>query len=376
MYHNLTLPHTGFATDDHFIQQNQLNHDAINLLSQIHIDSLINFQSTVSSASNSFSIPNQFSYSNEVTSTSPNADSIYPSTQLLQHHEFTSQVNTTVDDTSDNNNNFDSEFSNPTLAPQFLTTECESTHNQQQQNAINFFESNNNYQLDLKNPPSSKIFPISPMNSLYSPLSEPNQSPLISFTSPNLSNYNFENSNHILFNTSILPTSSPQISSSQISSPQVPNPQISSPQIPNSQVSSPQISKNSPPITPLLTPLLIPSSPNIQLDNQFSQSVANNFLILKGNKISKNDTLHKCPCGKSFKKIHSLELHSKLHQKDRAYGCDVCFLRFMRPNDLKRHKITHIEGYKPFQCSNCLLNFTRQDAMQRHVHSKRCHVKK
>lgn len=148
---------------------------------------------------------------------------------------------------------------------------------------------------------------------------------------------------------------------------------------------SPQMSEysmNSPPMTPMArsmtgSPLMQSYSHPIDTQSilgfpdmsEMSLTMSPPVVCLN----NKKEKVYKCGCGKTFKKLVTLELHSKLHQSNRAYGCNMCGKRFLRPHDLKRHKITHIEGYKPFECTHCGVTFTRQDAMYRHINSKRCH---
>lgn len=202
----------------------------------------------------------------------------------------------------------------------------------------------------------------SPLSAMYSPLSEPG---------------------------------TPVVSMAQVEAHHMVSPQMdtfdSDPQV--NMFASPQMSEyvlNSPPMTPLLNSAGPGSSPLLQSYSLPTDLTASPILgspdmtagmplapasLLPPPTIglnSKKEQVYKCGCGKSFKKMHSFELHSKLHQRDRAYECGVCYKRFLRPHDLKRHKLTHIDGYKPFECSNCGITFTRQDAMHRHINAKRC----
>ncbi|KAI9103838.1 hypothetical protein DFS34DRAFT_300974 [Phlyctochytrium arcticum] len=58
--------------------------------------------------------------------------------------------------------------------------------------------------------------------------------------------------------------------------------------------------------------------------------------------------------------------------KPRPYACTTCPKTFARNQDLKRHLVTHIPGYKPFRCDLCGTGFTRSDAVRRHLKARRC----
>ncbi|TPX70186.1 hypothetical protein SpCBS45565_g01883 [Spizellomyces sp. 'palustris'] len=58
--------------------------------------------------------------------------------------------------------------------------------------------------------------------------------------------------------------------------------------------------------------------------------------------------------------------------KVRTFHCQTCPKSFARKQDLKRHIVTHMPGYKPFRCYNCGTGFTRSDAVHRHLKARRC----
>ncbi|KAJ3114864.1 hypothetical protein HK098_007160 [Nowakowskiella sp. JEL0407] len=58
--------------------------------------------------------------------------------------------------------------------------------------------------------------------------------------------------------------------------------------------------------------------------------------------------------------------------KRKDFKCQTCSKSFSRKQDLKRHVVTHIDGFKPYVCDICQMKFTRSDALSRHVKSQRC----
>ncbi|KAJ8322873.1 hypothetical protein O5D80_008399 [Batrachochytrium dendrobatidis] len=90
-------------------------------------------------------------------------------------------------------------------------------------------------------------------------------------------------------------------------------------------------------------------------------------------KISKGDqTSWKCSCDQVFDDWAQFQLHSKTHKAEKCHICEHCNRGFTRRQDLKRHKLTHFQLIKPFQCTQCGTTFTRNDALQRHLKAKRC----
>lgn len=67
---------------------------------------------------------------------------------------------------------------------------------------------------------------------------------------------------------------------------------------------------------------------------------------------------------KPFARKENIKAHVQTHLNDRKYVCTHCQNRFVRPNDLKRHKVIHEEA-KDFVCK-CGAAFGRKDALRRH----------
>lgn len=55
----------------------------------------------------------------------------------------------------------------------------------------------------------------------------------------------------------------------------------------------------------------------------------------------------------------------RVNERTRRHACKVCFQRFFRSNDLKRHMYVHGEP-RPFVCPRCQKGFSRRDALERH----------
>lgn len=111
---------------------------------------------------------------------------------------------------------------------------------------------------------------------------------------------------------------------------------------------------------------------------------------------------YRCACGKLFQKLCGLKSHIKVHQAQgarlsvndagelewltesgmpviakaeevcRNHVCDICSRSFLRKQDLRRHKSTHLSVSKRFKCENCDTTFSRSDALFRHTKSMRC----
>ncbi|XP_060937813.1 zinc finger protein 658B [Limanda limanda] len=75
---------------------------------------------------------------------------------------------------------------------------------------------------------------------------------------------------------------------------------------------------------------------------------------------------HKCSeCGKTFRHRSVLELHMRIHSKDKPYQCKECGKSFRFSSYLQQHVIIHT-GQKPYKCPDCGKDFAFLQNMRTH----------
>ncbi|XP_012694813.2 zinc finger protein 883 [Clupea harengus] len=73
-------------------------------------------------------------------------------------------------------------------------------------------------------------------------------------------------------------------------------------------------------------------------------------------------------CGRRFKDSSSLHKHARIHSGLRPFACPHCAKRFGRMTHLNSHLLTHT-GLKPFPCTECGHSFSHRTELRNHLRS-------
>jgi uncharacterized Zn-finger protein len=121
----------------------------------------------------------------------------------------------------------------------------------------------------------------------------------------------------------------------------------------------------------------------IECENGINEASVNNscsstikvepFLIQKSKRFQINSSIrkHKCEmCKKRFLTSTHLNIHKRIHSKEKPFACDQCQMSFSIKGNLSRHKRVH-SGEKPYQCDICKKTFAQLSSLTYH---KRMHT--
>ncbi|XP_063603166.1 zinc finger protein 112-like [Penaeus indicus] len=76
-------------------------------------------------------------------------------------------------------------------------------------------------------------------------------------------------------------------------------------------------------------------------------------------------------CGKKFSKRRYLNIHMRVHTKEKPYRCDICDKGFPSKNNLVKHIRVHTKE-KPYSCEICNKAFSEKGPLVTHI---RIHIK-
>ncbi|XP_005101831.1 zinc finger protein 62 homolog [Aplysia californica] len=86
----------------------------------------------------------------------------------------------------------------------------------------------------------------------------------------------------------------------------------------------------------------------------------------KGKKFAGGHRPHECECGARFVRKFHLLTHKKVHTGDMPYPCEICGEKYLRPEELKAHRMIHFTAIDPFTCDICDKVFTCSRYLKNH----------
>ncbi|XP_055535530.1 transcriptional repressor CTCF-like [Wyeomyia smithii] len=71
-------------------------------------------------------------------------------------------------------------------------------------------------------------------------------------------------------------------------------------------------------------------------------------------------------CSKIYQDRYSYKMHTKTHEGEKCYKCDLCPYASISARHLESHLLVHTDQ-KPFQCDSCDQSFRQKQLLRRHV---------
>ncbi|KAH0561352.1 zinc finger protein 493-like isoform X1 [Cotesia glomerata] len=83
-------------------------------------------------------------------------------------------------------------------------------------------------------------------------------------------------------------------------------------------------------------------------------------------KVHEGELPFKCDvCSAKFNKIHSLNVHKRIHLEEQAFACNICAMKVKTIASLSQHMLLHTDS-KPFYCNICNMKFKDRKDVKTH----------